>query len=257
MTRTEPAGPIRVLIVDDHPIVRRGLRAALDADPGITVVGEAATGVDAIEQAEATTPDVVLMDLNLGPGINGAEATRRLLAHPRPPRVLVLTTYDSDADILPAITAGATGYLLKDTEPDDLLAAIRSAAAGETVLAPAIATRLITRVRAPGGRSPHARSRFCGWSPRGTPTRRSAGPCSSPRPPSSPTSSRCSPSSVSTTAPPPSPKAAAAASFPDRLGNIRVLGCCVTSAPAGSDDLRLAACEITSGSRCRLGYIRA
>jgi DNA-binding NarL/FixJ family response regulator len=150
VTRTDPAGPIRVLIVDDHPIVRRGLRAALDVDPGITVVGEAATGVDAIEQAEATTPDVVLMDLNLGPGINGAEATRRLLAHPRPPRVLVLTTYDSDADILPAITAGATGYLLKDTEPDDLLAAIRSAAAGETVLAPAIATRLITRVRAPG-----------------------------------------------------------------------------------------------------------
>ncbi|MFU8874364.1 response regulator [Micromonospora sp. SL4-19] len=151
MTRApHPAEPIRVLIVDDHPIVRRGLRAALDADPGITVVGEAATGVDAIAQAEAGAPDVVLMDLHLGPGINGAEVTRQLLTRPRPPRVLVLTTYDSDADILPAITAGATGYLLKDTEPDDLLAAIRSAAAGETVLAPAIATRLITRVRAPG-----------------------------------------------------------------------------------------------------------
>ncbi|OKI56049.1 response regulator [Micromonospora sp. CB01531] len=151
MTRApRPAEPIRVFIVDDHPIVRRGLRAALDADPGITVVGEAATGVDAIAQVEASAPDVVLMDLHLGPGINGAEVTRRILAHPRPPRVLVLTTYDSDADILPAITAGATGYLLKDTEPDDLLTAIRSAAAGETVLAPAIATRLITRVRAPG-----------------------------------------------------------------------------------------------------------
>ncbi|MCW3816348.1 response regulator transcription factor [Micromonospora sp. DR5-3] len=151
MTRApRPADPIRVLIVDDHPIVRRGLRAALDADPGITVVGEAATGADAIAQAEAATPDVVLMDLHLGAGINGAEATRRILAHPRPPRVLVLTTYDSDADILPAITAGATGYLLKDTEPDDLLAAIRSAAAGETVLAPAIASRLVTRVRTPG-----------------------------------------------------------------------------------------------------------
>ncbi|HEX5598847.1 MAG TPA: response regulator transcription factor [Micromonosporaceae bacterium] len=144
-----PADRIRVLIVDDHPIVRHGLRAALDADPGITVVGEAATGEDSVTQVDATNPDVVLMDLHLGSGINGAEATRRLLTRPRPPRVLVLTTYDSDADILPAITAGATGYLLKDTEPDELLAAIRTAATGETVLAPAIATRLISRVRTP------------------------------------------------------------------------------------------------------------
>ncbi|HEX5542541.1 MAG TPA: response regulator transcription factor [Micromonospora sp.] len=143
------ADPIRVLIVDDHPIVRRGLRAALDADPRITVVAEAATGEDAITQSDATSPDVVLMDLHLGPGINGAETTRQLLTRPRPPRVLVLTTYDSDADILPAITAGATGYLLKDTEPDELLAAIRTAATGEAVLAPAIATRLLTRVRTP------------------------------------------------------------------------------------------------------------
>lgn len=89
------------------------------------------------------------MDLNLGPGMNGAEATRRLLALPEPPRVLILTTYDSDADILPAISAGATGYLLKDTDPEELLTAVRLAAAGETVLTPAIANRLVSRVRAP------------------------------------------------------------------------------------------------------------
>ncbi|MFG1909488.1 response regulator [Kribbella sp. NPDC048928] len=142
-------GPIRVLLVDDHPIVRRGLRAALAADPDIEVVGEAATGADAITEAAGSTPDLVLMDLNLGPGMNGAEATRRLLELPDPPRVLVLTTYDSDADILPAISAGATGYLLKDTDPEELLAAVRLAAAGETVLTPAIANRLVSRVRAP------------------------------------------------------------------------------------------------------------
>lgn len=142
-------GPIRVLLVDDHPIVRRGLRAALAADPDIEVVGEAATGADAVTAAAGSTPDLVLMDLNLGPGMNGAEATRRLLELPEPPRVLVLTTYDSDADILPAISAGATGYLLKDTDPEELLAAVRLAAAGETVLTPAIANRLVSRVRAP------------------------------------------------------------------------------------------------------------
>ena len=141
--------PIRVLIVDDHPIVRRGLRAALGADPDLAITGEAATGADAVAQAAETAPDLVLMDLNLGPGMNGAEATRRLLELPRPPRVLILTTYDSDADILPAISAGATGYLLKDTDPDELLAAVRSAAAGETVLTPAVANRLVRRVRAP------------------------------------------------------------------------------------------------------------
>ncbi|WP_427896139.1 response regulator [Kribbella sp. GL6] len=141
--------PLRVLIVDDHPIVRRGLRAALAADPGIEVAGESATGADAVAQAAELGPDLVLMDLNLGPGMNGAEATRRLLELPRPPRVLILTTYDSDADILPAISAGATGYLLKDTDPDELLTAVRLAAAGETVLTPAIANRLVSRVRAP------------------------------------------------------------------------------------------------------------
>lgn len=141
---------IRVLLVDDHPIVRGGLRAALDAAPGITVVGEAATGEAALDRIAELRPDLVLMDLQLGAGIDGAEATRRIRQLTQPPRVLILTTYDSDADILPAIEAGATGYLLKDAEPADLLAAIRTAATGETVLAPSVATRLVSRVRSPG-----------------------------------------------------------------------------------------------------------
>lgn len=144
--------PIRVLVVDDHPIVRTGLRAALDADPGIAVVAEATTGEEAVTATGDSMPDVVLMDLKLGPGIDGAEATRRLLAMPAPPRVLVLTTYDSDADILQAIEAGAAGYLLKDSEPAELLNAIRTAAGGETVLTPSVASRLVSRVRTPGRR---------------------------------------------------------------------------------------------------------
>lgn len=141
---------IRIMLVDDHPIVRGGLRAALDADPEITVVGEAATGEDALDRVTELRPDLVLMDLQLGAGIDGAEATRRIRTMSHPPRVLILTTYDSDADILPAIEAGATGYLLKDADPADLLAAIRTAAAGETVLAPSVASRLVSRVRSPG-----------------------------------------------------------------------------------------------------------
>lgn len=141
---------IRVLICDDHPIVRAGLSAALLAADGIEVVGEAASGEQAIAQVERLHPDVVLMDLQLGAGIDGAQTTRRVTAEPNPPRVLVLTTYDSDADILRAIEAGATGYLLKDAEPADLVVAIATAATGETVLAPAVATRLVSRIRTPG-----------------------------------------------------------------------------------------------------------
>lgn len=140
---------IGVLIVDDHPIVRGGLRAAFDSDDGIEVLGDAGTGEAAVELAAAARPDVVLMDLQLGAGIDGAETTRRLSALPDPPRVLVLTTYDSEADILRAIEAGATGYLLKDADPADLRTAIRTAARGETVLAPSVATRLVSRVRTP------------------------------------------------------------------------------------------------------------
>jgi DNA-binding NarL/FixJ family response regulator len=140
---------IRVLLVDDHPIVRTGLRTALDGVEGIELIADAATGEQAVAMAEQLRPDVVLMDLQLGPGISGAEATRRIRALPDPARVLVLTTYDSEADILAAIEAGATGYLLKDTDPAALVPAIRTAARGETVLAPHVASRLVARVRTP------------------------------------------------------------------------------------------------------------
>ncbi|GLZ78703.1 DNA-binding response regulator [Actinorhabdospora filicis] len=139
---------VRVLIVDDHPIVRQGLRAALE-DGGLSVVADVGTGERALELVPELRPDVVVMDLQLGAGLDGAETTRLLRALPEPPRVLVLTTYDSEADILRAIEAGATGYLLKDAEPGELRAAIATAARGETVLAPSVATRLVSRVRAP------------------------------------------------------------------------------------------------------------
>ncbi|SDT05455.1 response regulator [Microlunatus soli] len=140
---------IRIVLVDDHPVVRGGLRAALGSADGLTVVGEAGTGEDALALATEVHPDVVLMDLQLGPGIDGAEATARLAQLADPPRVLVLTTYDRDADILPAIAAGANGYLLKDTDPERLVQAIRDTAAGRTVLAPTVADRLVDRARQP------------------------------------------------------------------------------------------------------------
>lgn len=142
--------PIRLMIVDDHPIVRAGLRAVLEADPSLDVVGDAGAGAEAVAAARTARPDVVLMDLNLGAGIDGAEVTRQLAELDRPPRVLVLTAYESEADILRAIQAGAAGYLLKDADPAELIAAIHTAAAGETVLAPSVATRLVSRVRTPG-----------------------------------------------------------------------------------------------------------
>jgi DNA-binding NarL/FixJ family response regulator len=136
---------VRVLIVDDHPVVRGGLRAALAADSAITVVGEAASGADSVTEAERLRPDVVLMDLQLGSGMDGAAATTHIRALADPPRVLVLTTYDRDADILPAIAAGATGYLLKDASPDELLQAVHQTSTGRTVLAPSVASRLTQR----------------------------------------------------------------------------------------------------------------
>lgn len=140
---------IRVLLVDDHPIVRGGLRAALGTAPDIVVIGEAGSGEQGVAQAVDLEPDVVLMDLQLGPGIDGAEATAQILARTDPPRVLVLTTYDRDADILPAIAAGAGGYLLKDAALERLIQAIRDTADGRTVLAPTVADRLLDRARQP------------------------------------------------------------------------------------------------------------
>jgi DNA-binding NarL/FixJ family response regulator len=139
---------IRLLIVDDHPIVRDGLRGAFTGTAEFEVVGEAAHGAEAVVQAAALRPDVVLMDLRM-PEMDGVEAIRRLQQQVPSARILVLTTFDTDSDVLPAIEAGATGYLLKDAPVEDLLRAVRSAAKGESVLAPAVAGRLMGRVRQP------------------------------------------------------------------------------------------------------------
>ena len=136
---------IRLLIVDDHPVVRTGLRGMFETDPGFVVVGEAADGAQAIEQVQATRPDLVLMDLQM-PVLDGVAATARIRSLPNPPPVLVLTTYDSDNQILRAIEAGAAGYLLKDTPRETLFAAIRSAVAGGSPLAPTVAARLMHRL---------------------------------------------------------------------------------------------------------------
>ncbi|WP_328320689.1 response regulator transcription factor [Streptomyces sp. NBC_00388] len=141
---------IRLLLADDHPVVRAGLRAVLDTEPGFRVGGEAATAERAVELAASGEFDVVLMDLQFGAGMHGAEATALIASVAGAPRVLVLTTYDTDADILAAVEAGASGYLLKDAPPEELAAAVRTAAAGRSALAPAVAHRLMDRMRAPG-----------------------------------------------------------------------------------------------------------
>ncbi|MEU7973706.1 response regulator transcription factor [Micromonospora sp. NPDC049089] len=140
--------PIRLLIVDDHPVVRDGLRGMFTGDPDFEVVGEAADGSEALALVASLQPDVVLMDLRM-PGMDGVTAIGRLARTGSTARVLVLTTYDTDADVLPAIEAGATGYLLKDTPREDLVRAVRAAARGESVLAPSVAGRLMGRLRAP------------------------------------------------------------------------------------------------------------
>ena len=139
---------LRLLVVDDHPVVRTGLVAMLSEHEDFDVVAEAADGAEAVAMAARHSPDVVLMDLRM-PGMDGAEATARLRLKGDGPAVLVLTTYDTDADIVRAVEAGATGYLLKDAPRDTLADAIRRAARGETVLAPPVVARLATRLRTP------------------------------------------------------------------------------------------------------------
>ncbi|MEO6020155.1 MAG: response regulator transcription factor [Knoellia sp.] len=139
---------IRILVVDDHPVVRAGMVALLSELADLDVVGEAGNGAEALAMVSKMAPDVVLMDLRM-PVMDGAEATARLRAQPDAPEVLVLTTYDTDADIVRAVESGARGYLLKDTPPAVLADAIRRAALGETVLAPMVAARLAERLRAP------------------------------------------------------------------------------------------------------------
>ncbi len=138
----------RVLLVDDHPVVRTGLRMLLEAS-GLEVVAEASNGPDGVRLAGENDVDVVLMDLQLGDGMDGVAATELILALPQAPRVLILTTYDTDSDILRAVEAGAAGYLLKDAPPTDLVDAVHRAARGETVLAPVVADRLLARMRNP------------------------------------------------------------------------------------------------------------
>lgn len=141
--------PIRLLLADDHPVVRAGLRAVLDTEPDFHVAAEAATAERAVALAATGEFDVVLMDLQFGPGLHGSEATAAITSVADAPRVLILTTYDTDADILAAVEAGAAGYLLKDAPPEELAAAVRTAAAGRSALAPAVAHRLMDRMRTP------------------------------------------------------------------------------------------------------------
>jgi DNA-binding NarL/FixJ family response regulator len=138
--------PLRLVVVDDHPVVRDGLRGMLGTQPDLTVVGEAASGTEALTVVAAARPDVVLTDLRM-PDPSGGVLIRLLLDRVPTTRVLVLTTHDTDSDVLPAIEAGAIGYLLKDAPREELFRAVRAAARGETVLAPSVAALLLTRIR--------------------------------------------------------------------------------------------------------------
>jgi DNA-binding NarL/FixJ family response regulator len=139
---------IRVVLADDHPVVREGLRGMLAAEPGIEVVADAASGAEAVAVAARFQPDVVLMDLRMPHG-DGVEATAKIVGGHPGIRVVVLTTYETDADIVRAVEAGAVGYLLKDASISELGSAVRAAARGETVLAPSVARRLVSHVRQP------------------------------------------------------------------------------------------------------------
>jgi DNA-binding NarL/FixJ family response regulator len=138
----------RILVVDDHPVVRDGVAATLSAVDGFEVVGQAGDGAQAVQLAAALDPDVIVMDLRM-PGGGGVDAVREMKRRGLRAAVLVLTTYDTDSDTVAAIEAGATGYLLKDAPSEQLVAGVRATAAGETVLSPAVATRLASHVRQP------------------------------------------------------------------------------------------------------------
>lgn len=146
MTR-EPA-PITLLLVDDHPVVRGGLRGIFATSPDFEVLAEATGGQEAVSLAESLDPDVVLMDLRMPEG-SGVEAITEMTRRRLRCRVLVLTTYDTDSDVIPAMEAGATGYILKDAPPAELFDAVRAAAENRTVLAPSVAARLVARLRTP------------------------------------------------------------------------------------------------------------
>jgi DNA-binding NarL/FixJ family response regulator len=157
--------PLRVLIVDDDALVRAGLSMMLDGTGGIAVAGEAADGDEVPAAADAHAPDVVLMDLRM-PRVDGITATRRLRARPDPPEVIVLTTFDSDENILHALRAGASGFLLKDTPPDQIVQAVRQVAAGDPILSPRITRRLMDRAAVEAGAYQRARAALARLSPR-------------------------------------------------------------------------------------------
>ena len=140
---------VTVLLVDDHAVVRAGLRALLDSQPDIEVIAEAGTGEEAVDAVITHRPRLVTMDLALGSGIDGVEAIRRIRQVDRDLPVLVFTTYDTDADVVRAIDAGAIGYLLKDSTPQEIFAAVRGAAAGQSVLSPPVASRLLQQMQRP------------------------------------------------------------------------------------------------------------
>ncbi|GAB3911720.1 response regulator transcription factor [Kibdelosporangium lantanae] len=133
---------VRIVLADDQPLIRNGLRVLIADTPDLTVVGEAGTGVDAVAVARDVRPDVVVMDIRM-PGMDGIEATRQLVADPEPPHVLVLTTFDEDEHVYGALRAGASGFLVKDMALEDILAAIRVVANGDALIAPSVTRRLI------------------------------------------------------------------------------------------------------------------
>ncbi|MET8573965.1 response regulator transcription factor [Streptomyces sp. NPDC005012] len=153
-----PHDRIRVVVVDDHTVMRAGVVALLAGEPSLEIVGEAGDGREGVALVERLAPDVALLDLRM-PVLDGVAATAEIVALPAPTRVLVLTTYDTDAEIERAVEAGAVGYLLKDTTREQLADAIRSAARGETVLAPKVAERLVARMRRPEQAALTARER--------------------------------------------------------------------------------------------------
>ncbi len=184
------SGVVRVLIADDHPVVRSGIKGMLEPDPGFEVVGQAASGQEAVALSLREHPDVVLMDLQM-PGLDGAAATAQIKAQRPETQVVVLTTYGTDADIVRAIDAGAVGYLLKDAPHEEITRAVRAAARGESMLAPAIA-----HARPPATRSVPVRSRCSSSPPAGSATPKSPRSCLSARRPPRPTWCTSTPSSA-------------------------------------------------------------
>ncbi|MGV0155524.1 response regulator [Rhodococcus sp. GB-02] len=140
---------IRVFLVDDHLVVRAGLRALLDTQPDVEVVGEASSGEESATAIPSASPDLVMMDLDMGTGMHGAEAIKRLRSDGVDVPVLVFTTYDTDADVVRAVDAGAIGYLLKDSTSDEIFGAVRGAVAGRSVLSPTVASRLVQQMQRP------------------------------------------------------------------------------------------------------------